>query len=151
MERRKLDLELRKINVDHMDIPKHLANIQSDEILKKKLLAQNKCLIRLYMISAYDLSSRDNGSPSDPYLYINCNDRTYNERNDYQLDEANPDFFKLFEFEGIFPGSTPLKIDVFDYDDIFGDDLIGTTIVDIEDRYFSFEWQSLEEKPIEYR
>jgi hypothetical protein len=40
---------------------------------------------------------------------------------------------------------------VFDYDEIFGDDLIGTTIIDLEDRYFTMEWQSLKEKPIEYR
>jgi len=29
--------------------------------------------------------------------------------------------------------------------------LIGKTVVDLEDRYFSLEWQSLEHKPIEYR
>jgi hypothetical protein len=40
---------------------------------------------------------------------------------------------------------------VFDYDDIFGDDLIGTTNIDLEDRFFSMEWQSLEDKIIEYR
>ena len=34
---------------------------------------------------------------------------------------------------------------------IFGDDLIGKTVIDLEDRYFSLEWQSLNNKPIEYR
>jgi len=29
--------------------------------------------------------------------------------------------------------------------------LIGTTIIDLEDRYFTMEWQSLNDKPIEYR
>lgn len=38
-----------------------------------------------------------------------------------------------------------------DYDDIFGDDAIGTTSIDLEDRYFSPEWQSIKHKPIEYR
>jgi hypothetical protein len=38
-----------------------------------------------------------------------------------------------------------------DYDDIFGDDSIGITVVDLEDRFFSPEWQSIENKPIEYR
>jgi len=40
---------------------------------------------------------------------------------------------------------------VYDYDEIFGDDLIGTSILDLEDRYFSMEWMSLTDKPVEYR
>jgi len=67
------------------------------------------------------------------------------------LDEANPNFHKYYDFEGTFPGCSPLQIDVYDYDEIFGDDLIGTTIIDLEDRYFTMEWQSLNDKPIEYR
>jgi len=38
-----------------------------------------------------------------------------------------------------------------DYDDLFGNDLIGTTILDLEDRYFSHFWQSVPSKPIETR
>ena len=150
-ERKAFDLQLRRLDVSHLNITKHLANLESDEILKRSLLAQNKCIVRLYMVSAYDLASRDNGSPSDPYLYITCNNKIVNERDNYQLDEANPNFHKYYDFEGTFPGCSPLQIDVYDYDEIFGDDLIGTTIIDLEDRYFTMEWQSLNDKPIEYR
>ena len=38
-----------------------------------------------------------------------------------------------------------------DYDDLFGDDMIGVTNIDLEDRFFSPEWQSIEDKPIELR
>lgn len=51
----------------------------------------------------------------------------------------------------MFPGSTSLKIQIWDYDVIFGDEIIGTTLIDLEDRFFSIEWNSLEDKPIEYR
>lgn len=34
---------------------------------------------------------------------------------------------------------------------IFGDDLIGESILDLEDRYFSADWNSVPNKPIEYR
>lgn len=44
-----------------------------------------------------------------------------------------------------------LKIDAMDYDLLFSDDLIGTTNVDLEDRYFLPEWRALQEVPIEYR
>lgn len=46
----------------------------------------------------------------------------------------------MFEFEASFPGCSPLMIDVYDHDDIFGDDLIGTTTIDLEDRYFTRQW-----------
>lgn len=103
-------------------------------------MAETKCIVRLYMISGYDLASRDNGGFSDPYLKINLGNKTYNERDNYQLDNPNPDFYKCYEFEAMFPGCAPLVIEAVDYDEIFGDDSIGTTIVDLEDRFFSVEW-----------
>ena len=103
------------------------------------------------MIEAFNLSSRDNGSPSDPYVWLKCNDKVYNERDNYQLDQPNPKFFKHYDFEGLFPGCSPVEICIYDYDDIFGDDLIGKSILDVEDRYFTYEWQGLEHKPVEYR
>jgi hypothetical protein len=38
---------------------------------------------------------------------------------------------------------------MWDYDLLFGDDLIGETVVDLEDRYFSPDWNAFDEKPIE--
>jgi hypothetical protein len=38
-----------------------------------------------------------------------------------------------------------------DYDDFFGDDFIGKTTLDLDDRYFSDKWRSMDDKPIEYR
>lgn len=50
-----------------------------------------------------------------------------------------------------FPGSPQLKIEAFDYDTLFGDDIIGTTKVDLDDRFYSQTWLAIEDKPIEYR
>jgi len=38
-----------------------------------------------------------------------------------------------------------------DYDDFFGDDLIGYTYIDLDDRFYSQNWGAMEDKPIEYR
>jgi hypothetical protein len=64
---------------------------------------------------------------------------------------VDPDFYKTYEFDGSFPGCAPLVIKLMDYDDMFGDELIGSTSIDLEDRYFSPEWQSIRQKLIELR
>jgi len=149
--RQKFELSVEPLGISHLQITKHLANLESDETLRRLLLAQTKCIVRLYMISAYDLASRDNGGFSDPYLKITLGNKVYNTRDTYQLDEPNPEWHEYYDFEATFPGCPPLVIEVVDYDDLFGDDSIGVTSVDLEDRFFSPEWQSIKNKPIEYR
>ena len=70
----------------HLKITKILADIQSDVILQKMLLHTNNVIVRAYMISGYDLASRDIGGFSDPYLILTIGDKTFNERNSYVLD-----------------------------------------------------------------
>jgi Ca2+-dependent lipid-binding protein len=103
-------------------------------------MSTTKCVVRVYIVDAFNLSSRDNGSESDPYLIVKCGNRTYNQRDKYQSDEPNPKFNSSFDFEAIFPGCAPLVITVMDYDEIFGDESIGVTSIDLEDRFFSPEW-----------
>jgi hypothetical protein len=103
------------------------------------------------MIEGFDLASRDVGGFSDPYLIVKLGKKVYNERKNFILDEPNPTFCKHFDFESTFPGCPMLFIDVMDHDYLFGDDLIGKTFVDLEDRYFLPEWRALRNIPIEYR
>jgi len=67
------------------------------------------------------------------------------------MNNASPKFNKCYEFSMDFPGASPLEIWAYDYDMFFGNDLIGRTQVDLDDRFFSQEWQSINNKPIEYR
>ncbi len=142
---------MEKLGIRHLEITKHLANMDSEESLKRLLMGATKAIVRVYCISAYDLSSRDNGSDSDPYLLVSLGKKVYNDRDNYIEDEPNPNFFKSFDFEATFPGCPMLKVAAYDYDEIFGDDVIGETLIDLEDRFFSPEWQSVKNKPIEYR
>lgn len=83
LRRKQLKMDMRKLRIDHLHITRHLVNLHSDVIIKRQLMACNKCIIRVYMIEAFNLSSRDNGSPSDPYLILKCNNKTYDERSNY--------------------------------------------------------------------
>ena len=149
LERFKLKLE--KMDINNPNLLEFLKDSSQDEVIKKQLLTQTNCKIQLYMLEGFDLASRDIGSFSDPYLIIRCGKRTVSERDHYVLDEANPKFYKLYEFTGEFPGAPVLHIEAWDYDDLFGDDLIGKTTIDLDDRFFNGDWQAIEEKPIEYR
>jgi len=115
------------------------------------LLKSEKCIVRVYMIEGFDLASRDIGGFSDPYLKLRLGRKSFDERKNYVLDEPNPTFCKKFDFESVFPGCPMLFIDVMDHDFLFGDDLIGKTSIDLEDRYFLPEWRALKNVPVEYR
>ena len=128
-----------------------LSDIKTEELIKEQLVRKTEAVVVLYVLEGYDLASRDLDSPSDPYLYITCGDFKYNGRDDYILDEANPVFNMRFEFGEMFPGSKPIIIEAYDYDELFGDDLIGKTSIDLDDRFFTPQWQGLEEKPVEAR
>jgi hypothetical protein len=58
---------------------------------------------------------------------------------------------KVWDFKIEFPGCEQLRVAFYDYDLAFGDDLIGETFIDLEDRYFSADWTCYAHKPIEKR
>ena len=97
------------------------------------------------------MAARDNDSPSDPYVKVILGEDVRDDRDNYQEDEANPEIHKMYEFQAIFPGCPLLKVQFWDYDLLFGDDFIGETTVDMEDRHFSSDFKSIPMKPIEHR
>ena len=58
-------------------------------------------------------------------------------------DVVNVDFYKMIEMDCELPGTSQLVIDVMDKDTIGYDDLIGSTTIDLEDRWFDSRWQEL--------
>lgn len=118
--------------------------------IEKEIQERPKFVVRLYIIEAFNLSSRDLTSPSDPYLYIQLGDTVIDERDKHQDDTENPKFYSMYEFKVDLVATPLLSIKVYDYDYI-GRDLIGETVINLDDRYYSPFWRSLPEKPIEDR
>ena len=128
-----------------------LEDLCFESLIKDSLKRETQAIVHLYLIQGYEFASRDIGSDSDPYLIVKCGTTEFNDRDNYQNDEPNPKFNKRLDFDVTFPGAPPLIIEAYDYDLLFGDDLIGKTSVDLDDRFFNPKWQAIEEKPIETR
>ena len=132
--------------------PISLKNYNKYNDLREKLLNKKNVIIRLYLLELNELAKKDLLSESDPYVKIYLNGKlVINEKKNHQNDQKNCKWYKYYDITGEMPGSSNLKIEVLDYDDILSDDLIGSTIIDLEDRYFNSDWQKLIEKPVEVR
>lgn len=134
-----------------LDLESSIAKVYAEKLLDYYLKKKIKCRARLYVLTGFNLAKRDVLTQSDPYIIVRCGQQEYSKRDDYVVNSSSPDFYHSFEFLNDYPGSPALEIEVYDYDEFFGDDEIGTTQIDLDDRYFSLGWQSIDNKPIEYR
>lgn len=88
-------------------------------------------------------------SSSNPYLRITIgngqNDgingvKHIDERSKAISNDLNPEFFQSYEFDVNFPEDWQLKIEVCSANyynlGIFSDEVIGETLIDLEDRYY---------------
>ncbi|BFZ16669.1 hypothetical protein BsWGS_19709 [Bradybaena similaris] len=96
-----------------------------------------KVLVRVYVVKATDLHPADINGKADPYLVFRLGSKSYNDKDNYISKQLNPVFGKCCEFEATFPMESLLTVQVFDWDLIGVDDLIGETQIDLENRYYS--------------
>ena len=99
-------------------------------------------LVRLYVMKGINLTPADPEGSSDAYLKVKMGNKEYDDRDNYVEDSNSPGFWKHFDFTTKLPGPSILTIQIWDYDGL-GDDLIGETLLDVERRWFSKEWQKL--------
>lgn len=71
----------------------------------------------------------DPNGKADPYLKITLGGTTINDKDNYVSKQLNPVFGKCFDIEATFPMDSQLSVQVFDWDLLSGDDLIGETKV----------------------
>ena len=127
-------------------------NLNKYEEIRKKILAKKSVIVRIYILELNNLAKKDLLSESDPYikLYLN-NKEVVNEKKNHQDDQKNCKWYKYYDIPTEIPGGSTLTLQCWDYDDLMSDDLIGETVIDLEDRFFDSTWQDLQHKPIEVR
>lgn len=119
--------------------------------ISRQLLNKVNVVVTVFIIDAFDLVSLDIGSDSDPYLVLTLGNQVMNNKDNFVSNRSDPSFYKVFTLNTTLPGESILKIQVWDRDNLFTDDKIGTTSIDLEDRFFSIKWNKLPYKPIETR
>lgn len=138
--RTKFRMSMHGLGIANLNIMKYLMNVEASNFIKRQLSVKQSCFVDLYILNCQNLASRDIGSASDPFIRVKCDKTKYNTEKDHIDDEPNPDFFQKFTFEAGFPGTSNIVLDIVDYDDLFGNDLIGSTYIDLEDRFFSHQF-----------
>ena len=121
------------------------------ENITKKLLNKKKCIVRVYILDAFELEQKDSNSLSDPYVRIKLADTVITDRDNHQEDMTNPKVYKCFDLHTSLPGKSILKVQMWDYNEFAADSKIGTTRIDLEDRFFNDAWLGLKQKPAETR
>ncbi|KAI4874062.1 hypothetical protein NFI96_018466, partial [Prochilodus magdalenae] len=94
-------------------------------------------LIRVYIVSASNLHPADPDGKADPYIMLKLGKTVIKDRDNYIPKQLNPVFGRSFEIQASFPKESLLKILIYDFDVVGGDDLIGETDVDLENRFYS--------------
>ena len=127
-------------------------NLNKYEQLRTKILSKRTVIVRVYVLELNNLAKKDLLSESDPYIKLFLNGKEIiNEKDNHQDDQKNCKWYKHYDIPTEIPGASTLTLQVWDYDDLLSDDLIGETTIDLEDRYFDDKWQELKYKPIEVR
>jgi hypothetical protein len=108
-----------------------------------KILEPKEYEVRAYVLKGLGLQPMDADNRSDPYLVGKLGKETVSFRKDFIPKTLNPDFYKVMSFRTTLPGPSLLEISAWDYDSVTFDDLIGKTVIDLEDRWFDPRWQAL--------
>ncbi|XP_067460357.1 fer-1-like protein 6 [Thunnus thynnus] len=94
-------------------------------------------LIRVYIVSASNLHPADQDGKADPYIVVRLGKNEIKDRDNYIPKQLNPVFGRSFEMQATFPQESLLSVLIYDYDMVGGDDLIGETRIDLENRFYS--------------
>ncbi|KAL4472061.1 hypothetical protein ABPG72_007110 [Tetrahymena utriculariae] len=141
------------INVTRVSDLDKIASVylQKQELVEKDFLTQKNVLVRVYILEAENLPKTDMIGYCDPYLVVKLGDEIQENKKRYKQEDANPQFYEMFQFKSTLPGNPILKIQLMDYDKFNADDFMCETVIDLEERFYSNRWRKIKNPPIEIR
>ena len=95
------------------------------------------CLIRVYIVRGIELQPKDPNGKADPYIVVELGKKKIEDKDNYVPNEINPYFGSYFELKARIPLEKDLKIKIMDYDFLSRNDMIGETVIDLENRFYS--------------
>lgn len=91
--------------------------------------------VRVYVVTANDLQPQDSNGGCDAYVVIHAGKRrAIKDSKNYVPANCNPVFGRSYDVEMTIPQETELTVALYDHDNLNSDDLVGETVIDIEDR-----------------
>lgn len=103
-------------------------------IPRQNVLIEQPIIVRVYVVQGLHLRPLDAHGNSDAFIKVELGSQAIADRAHFIPNQFNPIFGKRFQLSGVVPRNTLLKISVFDRDAMTRDDLIGSTLIDLEDR-----------------
>ena len=112
-----------------------------DELSDRLKGPPDRVLVRLYVLRGASLRPTNSAGLADPYIIAELGTRKQGERKDAINGTLYPPFFRMFEFKPQLPGAGLLKVHIYSANQSLlatdGDELIGSTEIDLEDRWYS--------------
>jgi len=108
-------------------------------------------VVRVYVLKGFRLFNGDSGGGSEmnTYVKIGLGGTVISRRDVSRKGNDNVEYFQAFEIAATLPGIALLNVSIMEKN-VFGfDTLVGTGIIDLENRWFSKKWRALQPKPVE--
>lgn len=86
---------------------------------------KTEVLVRVYVCDAFGLMSMDEEGNSDPYIKIKLGKNVIDDVETVFENDCDPEFMKKYELNTTLPGASLLKVQVWDHDEVFEDEMIG--------------------------
>ena len=127
----------------------------NEKLLRKrfKIDQPHSLRVRTYIIRGLNISGAVSGY-GNPYLYFMYGANKVSLEGHRQMQCVEPRYFRTEEADIHLPEQSYFEIGLFDYQDNGEDLLIGKSVLDLEDRYYTREYKLMmhnRKVPIEYR